>query len=100
MVIPKSTLPMKLSAMLIMKITIKSAHTSIRIASSMPAMYARPKVGAAKEDHPVIIKPRELATIVITMATNPIDLSAPPLQGICSERNDTKNQKDNAEHGT
>jgi hypothetical protein len=27
--------------------------------------------GAAKEDHPVIIKPRELATIVITMATNP-----------------------------
>ena len=71
MAIPKSTLPMKLSAMVIIKITIKSTSTSIRIASSMPARYARPKAGAAKEDYPVIIIPRELAIIVITMATNP-----------------------------
>ncbi len=77
MAIPKSTLPMKLSAMVIMKIIIQSVLTSIRIASSMPAKYARPMAGAAKEDHPVIIKPRELGTIVITTATNPNRLERP-----------------------
>ena len=53
MAIPRSTLPMKLSAMTSMKMTIKSTSTSIRIASSMPAKYARPMAGAAKVDHPL-----------------------------------------------
>ena len=63
---------MKLSAMTSMKMTIKSAPTSIRIASSMPAKYARPMAGAAKVDHQLaLIKPRALAAIVITIAINP-----------------------------
>ncbi|HEX2170523.1 MAG TPA: hypothetical protein VHF65_09515 [Nitrososphaera sp.] len=54
-----------------MKITIKSTPTLIRMASSIPARCASPIAGAAKEDHPVITKPRVLATFVITIATNP-----------------------------
>lgn len=53
--IPRSTLPMKLSAMTNMKMTIKSAPTSIHIASSMSAKYARPMAGAAKVDHPLAL---------------------------------------------
>jgi hypothetical protein len=36
--IPRSTLPTKASTIVSIKITIKSVPTSIRIASSMPAM--------------------------------------------------------------